>query len=44
MLRLAEDRISNLAKEVKKLKNDHAQHIEMIDNLQYKVVNNVDFK
>lgn len=36
---LAEQRIANLAKEVKKLKTDHNQHIEMIGNLQHKLCN-----
>lgn len=39
MMTLAEQRIANLAKEVKKLKTDHNQHLEMIDSLQYKLCN-----
>lgn len=39
MMTLAEQRIANLAKEVKKLKTDHNQHLEMIDSLQYRLCN-----
>lgn len=39
MMTLADKRLANLAKEVKKLKADHTQHLETINNLQYKLSN-----
>lgn len=37
MVTIAEQRISNLAKEVKKLKEDHLEQLEIIESLQTKV-------